>query len=819
MPLAIKTYLTRILAIIITALMTTYGLNAQKKIQLSGYVLDHDGQPIEFANIKVVGKPIGASTDLKGFYKFSMISTKDSVSIEYSCLGFKSQIKKFPSLLTSQKINIKLQSQSTELAGVTVSAEKQKRTTSMQIIKTDLAKIAASPNAGVESLVGTYAGVSQNNELSSQYSVRGGSYDENMVYVNGIEIYRPLLVRTAEQEGLSFINPDLTSIVQFSAGGFTADYGDKISSVLDIKYKRPEHTEGSFSAGLLGGNAYIGSKIGKLSFIGGIRYKSGQTLLKNINDTDAEYDPHYVDAQTYLTYNISPRLKMSFLGNVSYTSYRFVPKTRETNFGTLENTKKFKIYFDGKEQDKFLTLFGALSLEHVPSAGSRRSLTFSFFKTREQETYDIDGSYFLNDLGAQNPSAMDALSGEGVLGLGNNHEHARNHLYASVFNTVFRQDHILNENHRLQYGLDYKLEKVDDYINEWEKRDSMGYTLPREKDLIAVWKNLYSDVSNSTSRFGGYIQDHIKIRTDKGLFTIIPGIRASYWTFNKELTISPRINGSFAPENNKNLVFRIAGGLYYQAPFYKELRNEVTDTDGNHRVFLNKGIKSQGAWTILLGTDIDFLVADRKFKFTSEVYYKYLFRINPYIRENVKIRYYGKNIGNGHVAGIDLKLFGEFVPGVDSWLTCSFLSSGQNLKDGLGHMPLMNAPKYNVSLFFQDYFPGFKRLSLSLRGVLSGGLPVMNPAKGFSKPAFTSTPYKRIDIGMQYTLFERSEDDYRTGFWSNFKKIAIGLDAFNLFDMANVNSYYWISDVFKQQYAVPNYLSRRQWNVRFSVDF
>ncbi|MFC4666082.1 TonB-dependent receptor [Falsiporphyromonas endometrii] len=806
------------LFVFVLLLFIPMGVQAQKKVQVSGYVLDRNGEPIEFANVKVVGKPFGTSTDLKGYYKFTIVATRDSVAIEYSCLGFKSQVKKFGSLLSNQKINVKLSTTDIELGGVVVSAEKKKRTNSMQVVKTDLAKIAASPNAGVESLVGTYAGVSQNNELSSQYSVRGGSYDENMVYVNGIEVYRPLLVRTAEQEGLSFINPDLTGMVQFSAGGFTADYGDKISSVLDIKYKRPEKTEGSFSLGLLGGSAYVGSKVGKLSFIGGVRYKSGQTLLKNLNDTDAEYDPHYVDAQTYLTYNVSTHLRASFLGNISYTSYKFIPKTRETNFGTLENTKKFKIYFDGKEQDKFLTLFGAFSLEHVPSAESRRSLTFSFFKTREQETYDIDGSYFLNDLGAQNPSAADILSGEGVLGIGNSHEHARNHLYASVFNVVYRQDHVLSERHRLQYGLDYKLEKVDDYINEWEKRDSMGYSLPRVDDMVTVWKNLYSDASVHTSRFGCYLQDHIRFTTDKGLFTFTPGIRASYWSFNKEFTISPRFNGSFAPSNNSNLIFRLAGGLYYQAPFYKELRNETFDDDGNRIVVLNKDIKSQGAWTILAGTDVDFLVADRKFKFTAELYYKYLFRINPYIRENVKIRYYGSNIGNGHVAGLDLKLFGEFVPGVDSWLTCSFLSSGQDLRNGLGHMPLMNAPKYNISLFFQDYFPGNNRISLSLRGVLSGGLPIINPAKGFSKPAFTASAYKRIDIGMQYAIFERDDNNAR-GFWSNFRKITLGLDAFNLFDISNVNSYYWISDVFSQQYAVPNYLTRRQWNLRMTVDF
>lgn len=813
-----KTLGLRIVFFLLLALSTLEPVLAQQ-YTISGYVLDRDDKPIELANVRVQGRAIGAYTNLKGFYSFSMPASKDSITIEYSCLGYKSEERKLSSLASNQRINIRLASSAIDLGGVVVSAQGRKQTSTMQAVKTDLIKANVSPTAGVESLIGTYAGVSQNNELSSQYSVRGGSYDENMVYVNGIELYRPLLIRSAEQEGLSFVNPDLTDQVQFSAGGFTADYGDKISSVLDIKYKRPEETEGSITGGMMGGSAYIGTRMNRLSMITGLRYKAGNTLLKSLNDTQAEYDPHYFDAQAYLHYAFSTKLKLSFLTNVSYTSYRFVPKTRETNFGTLENIKKFKIYFSGKEQDLFLTAFGAVSLEHTPSTDFRQTLTFSAFRTREQETYDISGSYFLNDLGAQDPSAIESGTGSGVLGIGNNHEHARNHLYATVANMVYRTDLNVSETQRWRAGLNLKLEQVNDHINEWEKRDSMGYTLPRKEEILAVWRNLYSDIRMRSMRASAFLQDHIRLQTSHGVLSLTPGVRASYWSFNKEFTVSPRLNTSFAPDFNRNLIFRLSGGLYYQAPFYKELRLEQKDQHDNRYVALNKETRSQAAAIILLGSDLDFLIADRKFKFTTELYYKRLYRINPYIRENVKIRYYGSNIGSGYATGIDFKLFGEFVPGIDSWLTCSLLSAEQNLGKGIGKIPLMNAPKYNLSLFFQDYFPGYKQISLSLRGVLSGGLPEINPAKGFSSAAFEGSAYKRIDIGMQYTLLDNSKQKFRTGLWSAFKKIQLGIDLFNLFDISNVNSYYWISDVFNQQYAVPNYLTRRQWNLRFTASF
>ncbi|MDY6122258.1 MAG: carboxypeptidase-like regulatory domain-containing protein [Porphyromonas sp.] len=795
-----------------------YAAKAQQ-ITITGYVLDRDDKPIELAHVQVKGQVHGSYTNLKGFYSFSMPSTRDSVVLVFSCLGYKSEERKLASLSTDQRINMRLASATIDLGGVIVTATGRKQTSSMQMIKPELIKANVSPTGGVESLVGTYAGVSQNNELSSQYSVRGGSYDENMVYVNGVEVYRPLLIRSAEQEGLSFVNPDLTDQVHFSAGGFTADYGDKISSVLDIKYKKPEETEGSIVAGMMGASAHFGTRQGRLSAVAGLRYKSGSSLLKSLNDTEAEYDPHYFDAQAYLTYALSQKFKLSFLSNVSYTSYRFIPKTRETNFGTIENIKKFKIYFEGKEQDRFLTAFGAFTLEHVPTADFRHSLVLSAFRTREQETYDLSGSYFLNDLGAKDPSAIDGISGA-VLGVGNNHEHARNHLYATVANASYRADLSLSEMQRWRAGVEFKFEQVRDYINEWEKRDSMGYTLPRKEELLAVWRNLYSDVHMNSLRVGAFVQDHLRMRTPGGILNMVPGIRLSYWSFNREIILSPRMSTSFAPDFNRNLLFRLSGGLYYQAPFYKELRLVRTDEHGNHHVVLNDRIRSQAAAVLLLGTDLDFLVSGRKFKFTTELYYKRLYLINPYIRDNVKVRYFGSNIGSGYAAGVDFKLFGEFVPGVDSWLTCSLLKAEQNLGEGIGKMPLMNAPKYNVSLFFQDYFPGYKQISLSLRAVLSGGLPEMNPAKGFSAPAFTGSPYRRVDIGMQYTLLDKSDKNKRyKGLWSAFKRIQLGLDVFNLFDIANINSYYWISDVFNQQYAVPNYLTRRQWNLRLSVDF
>lgn len=791
-----------------------------QQVTISGYVLDREDKPIEFANVKVKGKLFGATSNLKGFYSFKIPTTQDSVQIEYSSVGYHGVTRSLPGVSKDMRINVRLGESDIELEGVTIQAAKKQLNT-MERINAEQIRVNAGPSRSVEAIVSTYAGVTQNNELSSQYSVRGGSYDENMVYVNGIEVYRPLLIRSAQQEGLSFINPDLTQSVLFSAGGFNANYGDKMSSVLDIRYKQPSDSEGSVTLGLMGSNIYYGSSIGKFSQVTGVRYKSGSSLL-NTTDTDAEYSPVYIDGQTYMHYRISPKWSIGFLGNISLTRYKFIPHSRETTFGTITDAKKFKIYFDGLERDRFLTYFGAASLDFVPNENLRHNLTISAFNSNESETYDIIGEYFLNDVVmGQDGSASSSTdeNSQAGLGIGRNHEHARNRLAYQVLNTQYSGELRIGEVHRLQVGLSLLNEKIKDHISEWEMRDSVGYSIPHTGTGPVMYNNLYSDSELKSTRISAYLQDRMRFETGSGTFAITPGIRASWWKYNKEIIVSPRLTIGYSPKKNEKFVFRAATGLYYQAPFYKELRMVKKNAQGDNVVVLNENIKSQGSAHFLLGGDYNFEMAERKFKFTAEAYFKYLFNINPYIVDNVKIRYLGENIGKGYALGIDLKIFGEFVPGVDSWLTASLMKAKQSLP-GIGDLPLMNAPLYNVSLFFQDYFPGNKRIKLSLKAALSGGLPQMNPSKGFSMPAFTSTPYRRVDMGLTYQLHDRSEKNSKSLRWlSAFKSAYIGADIFNLFNISNVNSYYWISDAHQQQYAVPNYLTKRQWSLRLLMDF
>ena len=809
----------RLSFILLCCLLCSQAAMAQS-VRVSGYVLDRGEKPIPFAGVKVRGTGTGATTNLKGYYECRMKAATDSITIEFSSMGYQGVSRSFPSLTKDTRLNVRLAEAEMELSSVTVQATKRRLNTMERVNTRDL-RVNAGPAGGVESLISTYAGVTQNNELSSQYSVRGGSYDENMVYVNGVEVYRPLLVRSAQQEGLSFVNPDLTQSVQFSAGGFTADYGDKMSSVLDIRYKQPQEKEGAVLLGMLQSSAYYGSSAGAFSQITGVRYKSAKSLL-GTTDTKAEYDPNYADGQTFMTYRFSPKLSVSFLGNISQTRYKFVPQTRETSFGTLSDAKKLKIFFDGQEQDRFLTCFGAFSMNFVPDDKQRHAVTLSAFNSNERETYDIQGEYFLNDvqLGADGIASMASGSeNSNGLGIGRNHEHARNRLSYRVLNIGYRGEIKLNEKHRLQAGISAQMEKIADHISEWERRDSVGYNLPHSETVLLMYNNLYADTQMKGTRLSAFVQDRFNFSMGGGTFSLIPGIRASWWSFNKELLVSPRISMGYSPESTPALVLRAAAGLYYQAPFYKELRQTHKDAEGNNVVVLNEKIRSQGAFHILAGADYTFEMGGRKYKFTAEAYYKSLFNINPYIIENVKIRYLGENIGSGYAAGIDLKLFGELVPGVDSWLTASIIKARQKL-DGYGSLPLMNAPTYNFSFFLQEYVPGNKRITATLRAALSGGLPQLNPSKGLSSPAFTAPAYKRVDLGVMYKWLDPDDSFAGRSKWlMGVKGAYIGADLFNLFDMTNVNSYYWVSDAYQQQYAVPNYLTRRQFNLRLLVEF
>ena len=805
--------MTRYVITILALMFALTSAMAQKTVKITGYVRDADGSPLELVNIRIKNTLNGAMTNEKGFYTITT-TPGDSVALIYSCLGFNKAERIIPSLHADMRLNVQMNYTSLELGEVAVTAIRR-QTTTMENIQADRIKLLPDPAGGsIESLVVTFAGVSSNNELSSQYSVRGGSYDENIVYVNGIEVFRPLLIRSGQQEGLSFVNPDLTESVNFSAGGFEARYGDKMSSVLDITYKQPKHFYGSASASLLGGSAYVGSSMGKVSQVTGFRYKSGRSLLGTM-DTDAEYDPRFMDIQTYWTYKPTNKIEMNFLGNLATNKYHYVPHSRETSFGTTDEITNFTVWFpNSNERDKFQTLFGALTFKYKASEKVELGLQASAFDSKEEERYDIAGEYWLSD-GTENSNMSDA--GISAMSVGRYMEHARNKLHSNVMNVgTTGTANLLNN--KISWGAQVQFERISDHISEWEKRDSAGYSLPQTGTAVSLISNLYSDNRIESTRFSAYVQDAFKFRTKQGLFTLVGGIRGSYWSYNKEFIFSPRVSLGFIPNFDQNLTMRFATGIYYQSPFYKELRLTTQDEAGNDVVTLNNNLKSQRSIHFIIGGDYTFKLMDRNFKLTAELYYKKLDNLIPYTIDNVKVRYYGENCAKGYAAGLDLKFFGEFVPGTDSWISLSLMKAEQTIRETT-KAPLPNSPGYNLSVFFQDYFPGYKRVKLNLKGVLSGGLPVTIPHRGYEAGYFRTPAYKRIDLGVSYQLAGGTDAIMDRGFFQYLKNIWIGVDVFNILDIKNTNSYYWITRADNAQFAVPNYLTGRQINARLIVEF
>lgn len=802
---------------------TIMAQSASRNVVIDGYVLTRDKKPIELAMVRIVGSSKGTHSNLKGYYSLSLPPTQDSVVLEFSGIGYQAIQKSFPKGIDkSTHLNVELGEWNFDLEGVTITASSRKGET-LEKVQAEHIQVNATPNKGVESIIGTYAGVTQNNELSSQYTVRGGNFDENLVYVNGIEINRPLLIRTAQQEGLSFVNSDLVQSIYFSAGAFGAAYGDRNSSVLDIQYKTPESREGTVTMGLLYNSIYGGGSIGNLSYIAAARYKTARSLLQS-SEISAEYDPRYADAQSYIRWRPSSRLSIGALGYFSSTNYYYRPHKRETTFGTLAHAKKFMVYFNGSERDLFMTYLGALDLLYRPNEKFSHTFLVSAFGSSERETYDIAGAYFLQEANeaidsTDAPQGNDPTTGDqgNALATGINFEHARNYLEYKIYTASYKGNYNSENWGNYSFGVESKWEQVQDHIAEWTALDSAGYNVPRFPQEIRLKSNLYSDQNLQSVRLASFAEGRFKISTPSFEWRITAGSRASWWSFNQRLLAGVRLSVSARPNRSPQWIFRWASGIYHQAPFYKEIRTIEEDAYGNRVMSLNRDIRSQSSFQLLLGGDYDFTMADRKFRMTLEGYFKYLYQINPYYIDNVKLRYLGKNAGTGYIAGLDYKLFGEFVPGVDSWFTASVMHAQQDI-EGYGKMPMPNAPRYNLSVFFQDYFPMYRKLSLSLRGALSGGLPQINPSRGFSLPVFTGRPYKRVDIGLMYHLFDREEKPYhRLARW--VKSIQIGISCYNLFDMANVDSYYWIADAYNHQYSVPNYLTGRLLDASFSIRF
>lgn len=780
-------------------------------VVIHGKVTDQNSKPIEFATVRVKGTAVGTTTGLEGDYRLT-VAHRDTLVIVFTCIGYNEESRTLIDAKGDVTLNMRMRENTKVLEGVEVT-EIQKQTGSIQRIDASDYKLAADASGGsVESMLATMAGVSSGNELSSQYSVRGGTYDENSVYINGIEVYRPQLISSGQQEGLSVINPDLVGAIGFSTGGFPAEYADKMSSALDITYKEPESFEGSLGVSLMGANLAIGQSSKHFSQLHGIRYKRNNSLLSSL-ETRGEYDPQYFDYQTLLTWKLSKKWKMSVLGNIAVNDYKFTPVNRTTNFGTADDAKQFTVYFDGQEKDRFETYFGAYTLEFRPTRATTLQLLTSGFLTNELVTYDISGEYWLDQAGT---GGSEGIGGE--LGVGRYHEHARNRLKSSVFEVALKGNSVV-KNHSLTYGLGFRRQSVMERSREWELRDSAGFSLPAVPDKLKVIYNLSAHEDMNSSRMHAFVQDNWRIASSRGYFNINAGVRLSYWSFNKETLISPRVNVGFIPEAAPSWAFRFATGLYYQSPYYKELRRIDSDANGNAIVALNNEIKSPRSWQFILGADYTFRAMNRPFKLSGEVYYKALSRLIPYELDNLKVVYSGLNESSGYTAGVDLKLFGQFVPGSDSWLSVSLMKSSETLH-GV-KVPRPNDRRYNIALFFTDYFPKFPKLKFSLRGILSDGLPAIASHSSRDKGYFRTPAYKRVDIGLMYGLVtQRKEGEpQREGFLRHFKSVWLGVDVFNLLDMSNVSSYYWVTDVNNIQYAVPNYLTRRQLNVRLTIDF
>ncbi len=818
---------------------------AQNSPTISGTITDNEKQPIEYATIQIEGSTHGTITNEKGFYSLD-IPANQEISITFSFIGFEKQTSQIILKHSENRIiNIQLKPSSTMLTGVEVKADQHRTSTITRIDPNNSNKIP-SISGGIEDIIKTLPGVSSNNELSTQYSVRGGNFDENLVYVNGIEIYRPFLVRSGQQEGLSFVNSDLVSSISFSAGGFDAKYGDKMSSVLDITYKKPDKFGASVSLGLLGSQSHIEgiNNNKRLSYLFGFRYKSNNNLLSGL-DTKGDYKPFFYDFQTLISYELSEKWELSFLGNYANNTYELVPSNRETSFGTLNNSYQFKIYFDGQEIDKFETSFGALTAKYTNKNHLNLQFIVSAFQTIESETYDIQGQYWIGRLDPNSGSGLDEVIE--TQGVGTHLNHARNYLEATVLSFEHKGKKQY-KNQFIDWALKFQHEEINDKLNEWEMVDSSAYSIPNpidfpgdpnpNQDDFVLYNSLKTNANFISNRLSGFVQS-------KWVFnqrlSLTAGLRFNYWDYNKEFLVSPRSTISYKPDWENDIVFRFSTGYYYQSPFYKELR----DLDG---IILNN-IKAQRSIHFVAGADWNFKLWHRPFKLVSELYYKQLNNLIPYKIDNVRIRYLPYLRSKGYATGVDLKINGEFVEGVESWASLSIMQTQEDIQDDFyienynaggeliipgftedevvasskriepGYIPRPTDQRFNFSLFFQDYLPNNPSYKMHLRLVYGSRLPFGPPDSEKYQDVLRIPPYRRVDIGFSKQLVGE-----KTSFSSNnpfrfFKSLWISAEVLNLLQINNTVSYLWVKDIHSTQYAVPNYLTERQLNFKLIANF
>ncbi|OFX88810.1 MAG: hypothetical protein A2W99_04910 [Bacteroidetes bacterium GWF2_33_16] len=799
---------------------------AQNIVSLSGKVINNSGQPIELAHIRNTNLNTGIVSDKNGNYSIS-INSDQSTTIQISCVGYITRELIIDSeTIKKGKLDIILQVLVTDIDEVSVIGESSPEA---NLVRIEAKNIGLLPDlsGGVESLIKTMPGVSSHSELSSQYSVRGGNFDENLVYVNDIEIYRPFLIRSGQQEGLSFLNSDMVSSIQFSAGGFESRFGDRMSSVLDIRYNKPTKFSGDLSMSLLGGSIHAEdvSNNGKFTYNLGFRYKTSQYLLNTL-ETKGDYNPEFYDFQTYFTYKINNHFDIDFLGNYSLNSYRFVPQNRETQFGTISNTLSLKIYYDGNEVDKFETYLGAFTANYHPSEQLSMRLILSAFNTSEEETYDIQGQYYLNEL---DRTIGSDTYGDSIMniGIGTFLNHARNFLDAQVYSASLSGGYYLSNN-KIRWGAKYNAEIIDDNVSQWKMLDSAGYSLPHTGSGIELYETAKAQNLLSSNRITAFIQNtyNTTLKNESELFLNI-GLRAHYWDYNNDFFITPRLSLSYKPVWKRDMIFRLSSGMYYQSAFIKEMKN----TSG----LINPDIESQKSIHFVLGNDYIFNAWNRPFKFTTEIYYKYFTDLIPYKIDNVQITYMGENKAKGYAIGLDMKINGEFVKGIESWASLSIMQTKEDI-DGDSYIDSNDETIYpgyysrptdqlvNFSLFFQDYLPRNPSYRMLLSLHYGSRLPFSSPDPDRYDQIFRMKPYRRVDIGFSKVI-KSEEKTFRTGNPLNkLKSLWLSFEVFNLLDIDNTISYMWVKTVENQsglaaQYAVPNYLTSRRFNLKLTAKF
>ncbi|MEZ4857633.1 MAG: carboxypeptidase-like regulatory domain-containing protein [Flavobacteriaceae bacterium] len=812
--------------LLLFTLFTTF-LSAQTAT-IKGIVFDENEKTISGASVSYEDK--GTLTDENGVYVLEIPANRE-ITLTYSYLGFKNVTLKI-TLTTNEdyEFNPQMPTNIEVIGTVVIDAQKRKRVEGITSFSPEIARRMTGGNAGVENVLMSLPGISNNNELSTQYAVRGGNYDENLVYVNEIEVYRPFLIRSGQQEGLSFVNSDLTSSVDFSAGGFQAKFGDKLSSVLDITYRRPTGFEASLDASLLGASVSVGgkSKSGRLTGIVGLRYRDN-SLFVNAKETETNFRPRFADAQTYLTYKVSSKFELGVLGNVSINDYEYEPLTRQTNFGTLADPRALLVFYDGQEKDRYNTFFGALKGTYVVSDTYTAKFIGAAYQTTEQEYFDIQAQYLLGEV---NTNIGDENLGEVEFaeGIGGQLTHGRNDLDALIMNFEHKGNLNLND-HNIEYGIKYTLEDIRDRVQEYEIIDSAGFSIrPPIADFannqpyqaydspIVPFTSIRAQNDVQINRISGYAQWSKRTSLGTNEVWLNAGVRAQNWTVSgkginstSQTIFSPRAQVTLKPKWEMDMLFRLSGGFYHQPPFYRELR----DSTGTVR----PEVKAQQSIHIVFGNDYSFDLWERPFTLNSEIYYKSLTDVNPYTLENVRIRYRAANNAIAYAYGVDLRLAGEFVPGTESWVSFGYLKTEENIDDR-GYIFRPTDQRLKVGVLFQDYVKIIPDLKMYLNMVYNTGLPGGSPSYADPYDFQTRLPdYKRADLGVSYVLIhDKKRKD--SGWLSPFKELTIGAEIFNIFDVQNSITNTFVRDVYtKVQYAIPNYLSPRVFNVRITSRF